>query len=75
MNNITMNNNCQEYDYRMESLLLSCNKPVHFCSKNTHIKFLLSNFQNNIIKYICLSRIIFQDADGKTLIFSFDFTL
>ena len=31
-----MNNNCQEYDFSMESLLLRCNKPFHFCSKDTH---------------------------------------
>ena len=41
MNNIMMNDNCQEYDYSMKSLLLICNKPFHICSKNTHIKFLL----------------------------------
>ena len=41
-----MNNNCQEYDFNMESLLLRCNKPFHFCSKDTHITFLLINFQN-----------------------------
>ena len=28
----------------MESLLLRCNKPFHFFSKNTHITFLLINF-------------------------------
>ena len=28
----------------MESLLLRCNKPFHFCSKDTHITFLLINF-------------------------------
>ena len=39
-----MNNNCQEYDFSMEYLLLRYNKPFHFCSKDTHIKFLLINF-------------------------------
>ena len=29
-----MNNNCQEYDFSMESLLLHCNKPFHFCLKD-----------------------------------------
>ena len=28
-----MNNNCQEYDFSVESLLLSCNKLFHFLSK------------------------------------------
>ena len=31
-----MNNDCQEYGFNIESLLLSCNKPFHFCSKGTH---------------------------------------
>ena len=39
-----MNNNYQEYDFSMESLLLRCNKPFHFFSKDTHITFLLINF-------------------------------
>ena len=30
----------------MEFLLLRCNKPFHFCSKDTHITFLLINFYN-----------------------------
>ena len=30
-----MNNNCQEYDFGMESLFLCCNKSFHFCSKDT----------------------------------------
>ena len=30
------NNNCQEYDFSMESLLLLYNKSFHFCSKGTH---------------------------------------
>ena len=29
-----MNNNCQEYDFRIESLLLHCNKPFHFSSND-----------------------------------------
>ena len=33
-----MNDDCQEYDFSMESLLLSCNKPFHCCSKGTHIR-------------------------------------
>ena len=32
-----INSNCQEYDFNMEYLLLSCNKPFHFSSKDTHI--------------------------------------
>ena len=36
-----MNDNYQEYDFSMESLLLRCNKPFHFCSTDTHITFLL----------------------------------
>ena len=39
-----MSNNCQEYDFGMESLLLRYNKSFHFCSKDTHIRFLLINF-------------------------------
>ena len=39
-----MNNNCQEYNFSMQSLLLRCSKPFHFCSKDTHITFLLINF-------------------------------
>ena len=46
MGNIIMNNNCQEYDFSVESLLLCCNKPFHFCSKDTHITFPPINFQN-----------------------------
>ena len=41
-----MNNNCQEYDCSMESLLLRRNKPIHFCSKDTHITFLQIKFKN-----------------------------
>ena len=26
-----MNNNCQEFNFTMKSLLLRCNKPSHFC--------------------------------------------
>ena len=47
MGNAMMNNNnCQEYDSGMESLLLRYNKPFHFCSKGAHItfEFLLINF-------------------------------
>ena len=40
-----MNNNCQEYDFSMEVLLLCCNKPFHFCSKNVHVTSLLINFE------------------------------
>ena len=40
-----MNNDCQEYNFSIESLLLCCNKPFHFCSKDTHIMFLLINFK------------------------------
>ena len=36
-----MNNNYHEYGSGMELLLLSCSKPFQFCSKDTHIKFLL----------------------------------
>ena len=36
-----MNNDCQEYDFSMKFLLLSCNKLFHFCSKDMHIMFLL----------------------------------
>ena len=39
-----MNNNCQEYDFSMESLLLHCNKPFQFCLKDTQIRFLLITF-------------------------------
>ena len=31
-----MNNNCQEYGFSVESLLLRCNKPFQFCSKDIH---------------------------------------
>ena len=41
-----VNNNCQEYDFNMESLLLHCNRPFHFCSKDTHITFLLIDYLN-----------------------------
>ena len=34
-----MNNNCQGYDFSMESLLLHCNKPFHFYLKDTQITF------------------------------------
>ena len=44
MSNVMMNNNCQEYDFSMESLLLRCNKPFHFCPKDTQITFLHINF-------------------------------
>ena len=37
MSNVMMNDNCQEYDFSMESLLLRYNKPFHFCSTDTHI--------------------------------------
>ena len=39
--NVMMNNNCHEYDFSMEFLLLSCNKEFNFCSQDTHITFLL----------------------------------
>ena len=39
-----MNNNCQEYDFGIESLLLRSNKPFHFCPNDTHIIFFLINF-------------------------------
>ena len=32
-----MTNNCQEYDFSMESLLLRCIKPILLCSKDTHL--------------------------------------
>ena len=38
-----MNNNCHEYDF-LEFLLPRCNKQFNFCSKDTHITFLLINF-------------------------------
>ena len=41
-----MNNNCQECNFSMESLFPLCNKPFHFCSKDTNITFLPVNFQN-----------------------------
>ena len=41
-----MNNDCQEYDFGIESLFLRCNKTFHFCSKDTHIMFLPSNLLN-----------------------------
>ena len=41
-----MNNNWQEDDFNVESLLLGCNQPFHFCSKGTHITFLLIKFFN-----------------------------
>ena len=37
MSNVMINNNCQEYECSMESLLLRCNKAFHFCSKDTPI--------------------------------------
>ena len=40
-----MKNNCQGYDFGMESLLLSCNKPFHFCSKSTTQRFFQSTFK------------------------------
>ena len=39
-----MNNDCQEYDSSMESLLPRGSKPFHFCSKDTHVMFPLANF-------------------------------
>ena len=40
-----MMNNCHEYDSGMEFLLIHCNKPIQFCSKDTHtIMFLLISF-------------------------------
>ena len=41
-----MNNNCQECSCSMESLLLHCNKPFHYCSKDTYIMLLLIIFKN-----------------------------
>ena len=38
------NNNCQGYDFSLESLLLSCNKPLHFSSRSTNTAFPLINF-------------------------------
>ena len=43
-----MNNNCQEYDCSIESSLLRCNKPFHFCSKDTHITLLLREWSEII---------------------------
>ena len=40
------NGNFQEYNFGMESLLLHCNKPFYFSSKDTHMKFLPINVQN-----------------------------
>ena len=40
MSDVMMNDNFQEYDFSMESLLLRFNKPFHFCSKDTHITIL-----------------------------------
>ena len=42
MGNVVMDNNYQEYDSSIESLLPHCNKPFHFCSKDTHF---LSTFK------------------------------
>ena len=41
-----MNNNCQEYNFSRESLLLRCNKPFHFCSKGANVTLVPINFQN-----------------------------
>ena len=41
-----MNNNCQGYDFSMESL--HCNKLFHFSSKCANITFFLINFYNKI---------------------------
>ena len=41
-----INNNFHECDLSTEFLLLRCNKPFHFCSKDTHKTFLLMNFKN-----------------------------
>ena len=49
MSNAMMNNNCQEYDFSMESLLPRCNKPFDVCSKDTQITFLLINFQKGVM--------------------------
>ena len=46
MTNVMMDNNCQEFDFSIESLLLLCNKPFNFCSKDTHITFLPINVKN-----------------------------
>ena len=47
VSNVMMNDNCHEYESKsMEFLLLCCNKPFHFCSQDTYIKFLLINIQN-----------------------------
>ena len=40
-----MNDNCKEYyDCSIEPLLLHSNKPFYFCSKDTHLKFILIHF-------------------------------
>ena len=55
---VIINNNCQEYDFSMESLLLHCNKPFHFCSKaDTHMTLLLINFQNKRATLRLIARI------------------
>ena len=41
-----MNNDCQEYNSSIESLLTRCNETFHFCAKDTHIMLLLICFQN-----------------------------
>ena len=41
-----MNNNYQEHDFSMESLLLRHNKPFQFSSKDTHMLILI-NFKSN----------------------------
>ena len=38
MGNVMMNDNCQEYDFSLERLLLGCNKLFHFPSNYyTHV--------------------------------------
>ena len=36
-----INNNCQDNDCSIESLLLRSNKPFDFCTQDTHITFLI----------------------------------
>ena len=50
-----MNNDCHEYDSGMWFLLLCFNKTCHFCSKDTHITFLLINFLNK--RHVNMNRI------------------
>ena len=39
-----MNSSCHEYDFSTEFSLLRCNKPFHFCSKDTFLLVHVPNF-------------------------------